>query len=350
MTEPTTPRPGPVPAWLGAALEPVYRFEIGRRNRAYDRGRGVERVDRPVVSVGNLSVGGTGKTPTVRWVVETLVAAGRRPCVAMRGYKSTPAVESDEAAELRRTLPGVPVVARPDRAQGLRALFATDVGAAVDCVVLDDGFQHRRLGRDLDIVLVDASRDPFADRLLPRGWLREGVGSLARADAVVVTHAEMAGAARVGALLAAIESVAPGTLTVRCAHRWTGLVVHDDGRSVRQGVAWLSGRRCVGVCAIGNPAGFVAAARDACGGTLAEAIVLADHDPYKPATVERVIAAARRVNADAVVTTQKDWSKLSRVEGERWPCAVACAELGLVFDGDGGERLGERVVAAAAVG
>lgn len=339
-----------MPAWVGVPLEPVYRFEIGRRNRAYDRGRGVVRLDRPVISVGNLSVGGTGKTPTVRWVVETLVAGGQRPCIAMRGYKSTPAVESDEAAELRRTLPGVPVVARPDRAAGLRALFATDVGSAVDSVVLDDGFQHRRLARDADIVLIDASRDPFADHLLPRGWLREGVGSLARADAVVVTHAELVGEARAAALLDAVERLAPGVLAVRCAHQWTGLEVREEGRSGPQAVSWLAGRRCVAVCGIGNPAGFIGAAREACGGALGAEIVLPDHDPYKPATIERILAAARRINADAVVTTQKDWSKLAGVEPERWPCAVACARLGLRFEGDGGERLSSLVLGAASGG
>jgi tetraacyldisaccharide 4'-kinase len=325
---------GPVPSAVGVLGEPLYRAALAWRSRRFDRGSGVIRLDRPVISVGNLSVGGTGKTPLVRRIVAHLLDRGFRPAIAMRGYKATPQRESDEAEAHRRALPGVPVVAQADRVAGLIALFATDAGARVDCVVLDDGFQHRRLARDLDVVLLDASRDPFADRLLPRGWLREPVAALARAHAVVVTHAELAPPAVVGGIVERARGVRPDLTAAVSRHRWAAVEVRDEagqGFSVRP-TETLRGRRVLPVCAIGNPEGFLAAARDAAGGRTLAPIVLPDHDPYRETTVQRVIDAARAGGAEAIVTTDKDWAKLSAVPGERWPCALARAVLEIAFD------------------
>ncbi|HRQ74118.1 MAG TPA: tetraacyldisaccharide 4'-kinase, partial [Phycisphaerales bacterium] len=155
-----------VPGLPGRLAAMVYGAAIARRNRAFDAGRGVVTLDRPVISVGNLSTGGTGKSPTVAWVVRTLREAGRDPCIAMRGYRSRDGV-SDEAEEYRAAFDDLPVVARPDRLQGLIELFASERGGRVDAVVLDDGFQHRCIARALDLVLIDATRDPFADAMIP---------------------------------------------------------------------------------------------------------------------------------------------------------------------------------------
>jgi len=111
---PSAPLPGP----LGRILSPLYRASIARINRRFDRGKGVVRFDRAVISVGNISVGGTGKTPMVAWIVRGLIGAGHRPCIAMRGYKGG-AGESDEEGEYRREFPDVPVVARANRTLGL---------------------------------------------------------------------------------------------------------------------------------------------------------------------------------------------------------------------------------------
>jgi len=186
------PERGAVPGPIGAALARVYGIVIARINRRFDSGRGVVRFDRPVISVGNLSVGGTGKTPMVRRLIAILLEMERRPCIAMRGYRKGTG-ESDEAAAYQREFPDVPVIAQANRTDGLIALFGDEhegEGPHRDCIVLDDGFQHRQIGRELDIVLVDASRSPFRDRLLPQGWLREPAESLTRAGLVVVTHAE----------------------------------------------------------------------------------------------------------------------------------------------------------------
>lgn len=333
---------------LAGLAAPVYRWEIGRRNRAFDAGRGVTRLDLPVISVGNLSAGGTGKTPMVARIVAWLLEAGVRPCIAMRGYGAPPGrgFESDEAREYRARFDaagegGVALVAQPDRLAGIRTLVAG--GAGVDCVVLDDGFQHRRIARDLDIVLVHGAKSPFADRLLPLGWLREGPSSLGRADAVVVTHAERVAAGGIEILRERIRAVAPGALIAVCRHAWSGLNRRTEGRDER--VSWLRGRRVVAACGIGDPEAFLDAARGAVEGELCETIVRRDHDAFADRTVEEIVRAARTLRADAVLMTEKDWAKLARVEMARWPCPVVSPVLELEFD-SGEEDLRTRVLEA----
>ncbi|MBX3385042.1 MAG: tetraacyldisaccharide 4'-kinase [Phycisphaeraceae bacterium] len=409
QTSPGSAR-GPVPKWLGAMAEPVYRAAIARRNRGFDAGRGVTKVELPVVSVGNLSVGGTGKTPMVMHVVGLLLEAGMSPCVAMRGYRARkgrnapprllieqarePAHSSDEADEYRRVFPELPIVAQPDRLGGIRALLDKPFQPKVDCVVLDDGFQHRKIARDLDVVLIDASRSPFADRLLPRGWLREPVESLARADAVVITHAELLdpppGADPNEGAERAIAESGGGTSetllelsnhithahgkppTAVTAHVWTGLKLArshaarfvpellKDGRGrvfgddVLLPLDELLGSAVTGVCAIGNPAGFVRALRRTLlgdrtnPGRLADLFVLPDHDAFDDAVVRSIVGAASANGSDWIVSTDKDWSKLRDRPAEGWPCAVIRPQLSLVFR-MGREAFDRRVLTAVGV-
>lgn len=332
---------------LLSAMSRVYGRAVARRNARFDRGEGVVTLDRPVVSVGNLSVGGTGKTPTVAWAVGVLREAGFWPAVAMRGYGSsrTEGGLSDEAEEYRARLADLPVVAQPNRTAGLIDLFATDAGERVDAVVLDDGFQHRQLARQVDIVLVDCTRSPFEDALLPAGRLRESLASLARAHAVVLTHAEAVSAAVVAEIRRAITEVKREMVVAEAEHAWAGLEVTGIGKV---GLEWLAGKRVLAVSAIGNPGPFEAeVARRA--GSVAGTVRLRDHDPYAERTVARVLREARGSGAEAVVCTAKDWSKLARVKAGRWPCPVARPALEMRFRG-GGEELAGLVVRAASAG
>ena len=323
---------------MGTPLSHVYALAIGRINRRYDAGRGVVRFDRPVISVGNLSAGGTGKTPMVARIVRMLRAAGHRPCIAMRGYKGGGG--SDEAAAYGREFPGLPIVAQADRTHGLIELFhAEHEGEAphTDCIVLDDGFQHRRIGRELDIVLIDSTRSVFADRLLPAGWLREPVSSLRRAGAVVITHAEASQPTELRTLEAQIAGIRGRGPEAIARHEWSGLSVWAGGADHEETAAWLRGKRAFAVCAIGNPGPFLDAATKAVGGTLAGAMVLRDHDPYGSSTLVRVLHEATSSGAQVVLTTEKDWSKLARVAAGQWPCPVARPRLELGFDRGGSE-------------
>ncbi|MCC6678471.1 MAG: tetraacyldisaccharide 4'-kinase [Phycisphaerales bacterium] len=328
-------RRGPLPGLLGRAMSRLYGAEVARRNRKFDRGIGVVELDRVVISVGNLSVGGTGKTPMVAHLARILLGAGHRPCIAMRGYKARPGRESDEAAAYASDLPGVPVIARPDRATGLIGLFASPDGPLVDCVLLDDGFQHRQLARDVDLVLVDATRSPFEDSLLPAGWLREPVTGLQRATGVILTHAESVNRSQLEDLRTRIEAAGSHVLAT-CAHEWTSLDVHESGRDAVEPTSWIWRRRVFAVCAIGNPGPFMRAVDRSVGGTLAGSLILRDHDPYEDRTVERLLAEARAARADSIVTTSKDWSKL---RARRWELPVARPRLALRFEsGEAGLR------------
>ncbi len=297
------PLPAPLGATIGRLLAPVYGAVVARRNRRFDAGVGSVRLDRPVVSVGNLTVGGTGKTPMVRWVCDRLIEAGATPAIAMRGYKSVGGM-SDEATEYAESLPSVPVVAQPDRTAGLRNLFETDRGDGIDAVVLDDGFQHRRIARDLDVVLIDCSRPIASARLLPAGWLREPMASLRRADAVVLTHAERTSESAIDEARRVVTRHAPEVPVAVCEHAWVSLRVGD---SDDRGVDWLDGRRVAVACAIGNPRAFLAGVASAGAETVAE-VVLRDHDRFGPRAVRRIEAAM--ANAEALVVTEKDWVKL----------------------------------------
>ncbi len=315
----------PLAAWF-------YTRAIGRINRRFDRRKGVVEFDRPVISVGNLSVGGTGKTPMVVHLVRLLRREGHHPAVAMRGYKAGAGQESDEAQTYSRAFPDLPLVARADRTEGLIELFATPEGERADCVVLDDGFQHRKIWRTLDIVLIDATADPFDDDLLPLGWLREPVVCLSRARVIVVTHAESARPEQVRALDERLHAAAPHAIRAVCRHAWTGLRIFTAGEDAEAGVHWLRGKRAAVSCAIGNPMPFVRSVRESVGSDPLAMLVLPDHDPYAPPTLESLLGMLSRARPDALVVTDKDWSKLRRVDPARWPCPVVRPVLTLSFD------------------
>lgn len=338
---------GPIPGWIARPLMPLYRAVIARRNRSFDAGRGVVELDRPVISVGNLSVGGTGKTPMVAWLIALLRGAGRDPTVAMRGYRAGPQ-GSDEALEYASEFADLPVVARADRLSGLLEMFASDRGERVDVVVLDDGFQHRRIARQLDIVLIDATRSPFEGHLLPAGWLREPVESLARAGAVVVTHAGRVSAAALATLRDRIRRAAPRAVLAECSHAWRGLRLHGPvGTPVEEApLSWLRGGRLVACCAIGNPGPFLAGVREQ--GAEVRELVLRDHDPFGPGTVRRLAAMARDHGARGIVVTSKDWVKLARYSPGVWPCPVVVPRLGLEFR-EGREGLERAALEVAAM-
>lgn len=314
-----TPHPRPwhtARTFLGPLITPIYSFIVDRRNRRFDLGISVRRVPLPVISIGNLTTGGTGKTPFTAWLARELIDRKLRPLIAMRGYKSSGG-RSDEADEYTRLIPGVRVAVNPDRFAGIAAALAE---SPADCVLLDDGFQHRRLHRDLDIVLIDASRPLADERLFPSGELREPLINLRRAHAIVLTHAESADEAHLTRLRADIAAaLGPrkgDPLVLTASHRWHTLSIGAESHDV----SWLSGKKLLAACAIGNPGPFVEHVRSV--GTLAGSFVRPDHDPFSESTVNQLIALARESRAEAIVTTEKDWSKLTRIDPARWPCPV----------------------------
>jgi tetraacyldisaccharide 4'-kinase len=294
----------PLPCGVGRVFEPFYRIEIARRNRRFDKGIGVRRATIPVVGVGNISVGGTGKTPFVMWLTELLSASGCRPGIAMRGYKANGDALSDEQAEYADRLPGVPVVAHPDRHYAVETLRNEH---NVDIAVLDDGFQHRQLARDVDVVLLDATRPVFHDRCLPAGWLREPVSSLRRAGAIVWTHCEGAPQEMVGRLIERTRAIAPEAPVASAAHEWLSLDF-DDGASVP--IEHLRGARVALASGIGNPKAFANAVSRA-GSIVNEHVLRPDHHAWSVNDLAALRDASR--GADMLLTTGKDWVKLRQL-------------------------------------
>jgi tetraacyldisaccharide 4'-kinase len=298
------------------------------RRRAYQGGLLARTVlPRPVLSVGNLTAGGTGKTPVVEWLVRDLAARGRRPAILSRGYAGADGT-NDEYRVLHANLPDVLHLQGPDRAA--RGTEAITRGA--DCLVLDDGFQHLRLARDADLVLVDAL-NPFgtAPGRTPT-LLREGPRALAAADAVILTRCDLTDPAALAALHARLEAAAPGVLRAEVDFAPTALERADGSR---EGPAALAGRAVFAFCAIGNPDAFVMALA-ALGARVCGTLFFRDHHWYTAGDLERVAAAARAAGAESVVATQKDCVKLTA--GDRARLDAAALRIGTRF------RAGEAAV------
>lgn len=319
-----------------AAVSPIYGLVVRGKNARFDRGIGVRRLPRPVVSVGNITTGGTGKTPVVRWLCERLRKAGERPAVLMRGYGARNGERGDEQAMLEGLLnqggssPAVIVRAEADRYAGGVAVLAAR--ADVSVFVMDDGFQHRRLGRDFDLVLLDAS-EPFGfGRVLPRGLLREPLGGLRRADAVLVTRADQGDVEAIVRRVREFNAVAP---VLRCMHAHVGFRSSED---VRHRADALSGMRVFLFAGIGNPAGFGRQYPRHAGH-----LWFGDHWDYGREDLERIQAEAKRAGAEVIVTTEKDWVKIAPLVEVGVGIPIWRAELAVRFAGEDEPKLLELI-------
>ncbi len=312
-------RLGLAPLWLGSLL---YGGLVHGDARSYAWGlRRRYRLPCRVVSIGNLTLGGTGKTPLTMWVARWYQQQGWRVAVLSRGYGGRtadhPCVVStgddplrtwrdvgDEPYLLAQELPGVPVLVGADRVRSGQYAYER-FGAQV--LVLDDGFQHHRLARDLDIVLIDAT-NPFGHgTLLPRGILREPLWALQRADAVVLTRVDLTP-----------ETVPTVAERIR---RWyadrpiyqmtTTLLTVCEDASRRCGTAvQRPPRRVAAVVGIGNPEAF-AATLTQCGWEVVALLVFADHHAYTKRDWRAIIDVARQHGANGLVTTTKDAVRLA---------------------------------------
>ncbi len=312
-------------ARAGLALAAVgYRAGAALRNRRFDRGRDVHRASVPVVSVGNLTLGGTGKTPMVQWLARWYRDRDVRVCLLSRGYGRSDAV-NDEALVLEENLPDVPHLQDRDRVR-LAGIAVEELEA--ELLILDDGFQHRRLARDLDVVLLDAL-EPFGlGRLFPRGLLREPVASLARAGAVVVSRADLVAADALDAIRAEVRRHAPDVPILEARHAPRDLVDGDGESSSLEG---LADRRVAAFCGIGNPEGFRRTLRGL-GCDVADLRAFPDHHPYSAEDVADLTRWAAATGAELVLTTQKDLVKLrvSNLGG----APLRALRIGLEISGD----------------
>jgi tetraacyldisaccharide 4'-kinase len=330
----------------------LFGCAVRLRNRFYERPGAARRAATPVISVGNLTVGGTGKTPLVAWLAARLCQTGHSPAVVSRGYGGRagagphvvslgrgplvgPDLCGDEPYLLARALDGTVVVVGSDRAAGADAARA----AGSDVVILDDGFQHRRLARDLDIVLLDAS-NPFGNyRLLPAGLLREPVSGLARADLVVITRALES--ERFPVIERVVRHHNRDVPIVRAGHRPLGFF-DAAGRPAP------CPDRALAFCGIGNPSRF-RFDLESLGVAVVGFETWRDHHRYSDEELRRLERLAGRENA-VLVTTEKD---LARMEGRHVRARAESQLLALrieavVYDAEPALRAIDRVVAGTA--
>jgi tetraacyldisaccharide 4'-kinase len=320
------------------------------RARNYGYVSGLVRVHRMpcrVVCVGNLTVGGTGKTPTVLALARAFARSGAKVCVILRGYgrrgaevvvvsdgrdRLLPWQEvGDEAVLLARRLPGIPVIVGGDRVRA-GALALQRFGP--DTLLLDDGFQHRRLHRDLDLVLLDAT-DPFGGgKLVPRGRLREPIQGLGRAHAVLVTRVDQA--VDLASLRQRLSGLAPDHPLAWAVHRPVRLVDLQSGEEWPVGA--LAGRLVHAVSGIANPESFHRTLQGL-GARLAGTLCFPDHHPFTEADLAHIAAEAKALGAEWILTTEKDAVRLDGDLPQGFPVLALGITLEVIEGGRGLEQL-----------
>lgn len=332
--------------WLPSCL---FSAAASLQARSYSSGLlRSERLSAVVISVGGLTVGGAGKTPIVRYLARRLVDAGQRVVILSRGYRRQGhglAVVSDgsamrldwraagdEPSLLASTLPGVPVIVGADRVAAGRAAIQ-EFGATV--LLLDDGFQHRRLARDRDIVVLD-STTPFGNgRLFPAGPLREPIHALRRADAIILTRVNQGSG--LDALRAQVQALTPTARLVESIYQPLRVRALADGSM--HPIARLNGTRVVACSGIANPRSFEKTLEQT-GVTLLRHVRFPDHHPFSSREIQSVIHTAAQTGADWVVTTEKDAVRLP-VDADLSRMMVLEIDVKIVRGDEVWERLGD---------
>lgn len=343
----------------------LYAASVQLRNILYTYGIfKARKLPCRVISVGNIVVGGTGKTPAIIAIAKHLQREGMRVAILLRGYKrhvrekvtivsdgekvcASPVESGDEAYMLAKHLRSVPIIV------GKRRYSAGQVALErfqVDVLLLDDGFQHRQLARDVDILTIPTTH-PFGnpEQLLPAGTLREPLTALRRTDLILLTHADIPNiSAHIKKL---VKPLAPNTPVLTSTHQPTHLyplavsrqqeslvagendsnrhnaLLTVDSRLLIANMKELKGKRVLAVCGIGNPDAFVASLTR-CSVASVELLAFPDHHVYTETDKQQIETAFQETAADLIVTTQKDEQKLAGfVDNWKLPIVVLAVEL-----------------------
>ncbi|MDX9759149.1 MAG: tetraacyldisaccharide 4'-kinase [Bacteroidota bacterium] len=319
-----------------------YGAAVALRNLAFDRGWArMASVAVPVISVGNITAGGAGKTPVVEYLAALLLARERRVAVVTRGYRRATRGSvvvsdgrgrvvsardgGDEPVQIARKFPSLVVIADARRRRGCARAVA-EFGA--ECILLDDAFQHRAMRRDLDIVVIDAAEGVAGQHLLPRGRLREPLTNLRRADLILLSKCDDAVAVERLRRALGAWTPAPVFATRFVARGWRRL-----GREGEMPVEALAGIPIGSFCGIGRPAGFRTTLH-----ALGLAPVIerpfADHHPYTTRDITALAEDGRRAGVRAWVTTEKDAMRLMDTDDWRALGDVSYPRMEVVFSGD----------------
>jgi len=308
--------------WLLRAASLPYTAGLKANLGLYETGlKARTRASLPVVSIGNLTLGGTGKTTTTRTIARELLDRGLCPGIVLRGHKrksgSGPVLVADgeallvsvdeagdEATMLARTTAGCPVAVGKRREKVIDLLAQS--GAQV--ALLDDGFQYFRMARQVDLVLLDATAELARARVFPGGHLREPLSHLRRSTHALITHSDLAPEAHVAQITQTVARHAPHVPVMRCRHRPTGLYALSDP-SEELPAEYLQGKRVLAVSALGNPTAFEGTLLGL-GARVTEGIAFDDHHQYADEDYRTIRRAVRADEPDMIVVTEKDAVKL----------------------------------------
>ncbi len=298
-----------------------YAAGVVLRNWSYDKGpaksyaitfAGLKTTDRsqttvPVISVGNITVGGTGKTPMVIWLCNFLREKNINCAVLTRGYKAS-ADKNDEPAMLIKNCPGTAVIINPDRLAG--ALEAIKRHRA-QVLIMDDGFQHRRLHRDIDIVTIDATLPFGYNKMLPAGLLREPVSALKRAHAAILTRCDSVSKDDLTKLTETVRRINPKIIVAQAVHEPVCAVTSDKDEIP---LAKLKGKKAFALCGIANPDAFLSTI-SRLKAKLVGSKLYDDHHHYTAKDFGEIYREAQQSKAEMIVTTEKDYNKLTGLSG-----------------------------------
>ncbi len=261
----------------------------------------VRKVNARVISIGNITWGGTGKTPMTAKLARTLSHYGKRVAVLTRGYAG-----GDEAEELKKRLPHIPILVGRDRVKSAQEAVKK-YGAEI--LILDDGFQHWRLHRDIDIVTLNATQPFGPGGLIPMGTLREPLENLSRASVFVLTKSNI-GSKNLPWIRQKINSIKPGAAIFEAVHKAHRL--YDPTRGRILGLSEVRNHRIATICAVGDPFSFEKMVENL-GADIQFATRFEDHHSYKESELLAFLARCKELGLREAVTTEKDWIRMEPV-------------------------------------
>ena len=320
-----------------SALETLYRRGvISRRQKEM---AGAETVSIPVISVGNMTAGGTGKTPCIIRLTGMLKQSGHRPAVLTRGYRGKLEKNGGIVSDWNEVL--LPAEEAGDEPYMMDRLYiaADAIAMGADVLLLDDGFQYWRLSRDLDIVLIDCTNPFGAGHLLPRGLLREPLDCMKRADVFVLTKSDQVTEKEKQEIIQKIREIHPKAPVVESHHTPAGIIeYHAWKRKEEVSAEEGRGRKAFLLCGIGNPDSFTRTAEEL-GITVTGTMYFPDHHHYTVDDIRAAERRARETGAEILLTTEKDIVKIK--EASEIP--LYALKIEMKFTGDGEQCMNELI-------
>ena len=302
-----------------------YRILIAFRNLFYNKGLLKSySVNIPVISVGNITSGGTGKTPTVIWLCNHLREKNLNSVILTRGYKASKGKLTDEPAVLAKSCPDTQIVINPNRVQGAQNAISQ---FKPQVIIMDDGFQHRRLKRNLDIITIDATRPFGYGHLLPAGLLREPVSSVKRAHIVIITRTDQVNSEAIEKIEKKIKKANHQITIAKTIHKNThAVLVGGDTLSLEQ----IREKKIFAFCGLGNPDAFLDQLRSL-QLRLSGSKIYNDHHKYTPDDITDIYEQAKYLDAELVLTTSKDYVKTASLRKKGYDIPLAYLALKLDF-------------------